>query len=264
MEINIGDEVRFLNDIGGGIVSGFQKNGIVLVEDEDGFEIPVRASEVVVVDNEEKKEKPATPAPVASAATARPRKEKPQEPTEEDLLIAELKEYYQRQEQKRKAAAPQPVQPQRPAPQPTAEQETLETRVIRLEMTIRKLQMRIERLEDAKALREKTKAEGIQRREERRNSDAPIEIDLHAGELLETTAGMEPRDIKEYQLKVVRDTMEAHRGDKGRKIVFIHGNGEGVLRKAVIDILRRHYPSCTYQDASFQQYGFGATMVIIH
>ena len=36
MDINIGDKVRFLNDIGGGIVSGFQKGGIVLVQDEDG------------------------------------------------------------------------------------------------------------------------------------------------------------------------------------------------------------------------------------
>ena len=31
--LNIGDKVRFLNDVGGGKVSGFQKGGIVLVED---------------------------------------------------------------------------------------------------------------------------------------------------------------------------------------------------------------------------------------
>ena len=90
-----------------------------------------------------------------------------------------------------------------------------------------------------------------------------MEIDLHASELLETTAGMGAREIKEYQLEVVRRTMNEHLRDKGRKIVFIHGNGEGVLRKAITDLLRREFPSCPYQDASFQQYGFGATMVTI-
>lgn len=262
MDINIGDKVRFLNDIGGGRVSGFQKNGIVLVEDEDGFEIPVRASEVVVVNNAEQKTKAPNALPTPTIA-AKPRKEKPQEPTEEDLRIAELKEYYKKQALQKKAATPAQTQPN-PAAQPTTETETLEARVIRLEMTIRKLQMRIERLEDARALREKMKQDSIQKHEEKRHDNSPIEIDLHAGELLETTAGMEPRDIKEYQLQVVRNTMEAHRNDKGRKIIFIHGNGEGVLRKAVIDMLRRYYPTCPYQDASFRQYGFGATMVTIH
>ncbi|MTT60629.1 Smr/MutS family protein, partial [Parabacteroides merdae] len=48
-----------------------------------------------------------------------------------------------------------------------------------------------------------------------------------------------------------------------QKIVFIHGKGDGVLRKAVIDELKRKYSNCRYQDASFQEYGFGATMVTI-
>ena len=53
--INIDDEVRFLNDVGGGKVTGFQKGGIVLVEDKDGFEVPVRESEVVLVSASEQK-----------------------------------------------------------------------------------------------------------------------------------------------------------------------------------------------------------------
>jgi hypothetical protein len=91
-----------------------------------------------------------------------------------------------------------------------------------------------------------------------------IEIDLHAHEILETTAGLSPNDIKEYQLGVFRKTMDEHIKEKGRKIVFIHGKGEGVLRSAIISELKHKYKSCTHQDASFQQYGFGATMVIIH
>ena len=34
--MKIGDQVRFLNEIGGGRVAGFQGKNIVLVEDEDG------------------------------------------------------------------------------------------------------------------------------------------------------------------------------------------------------------------------------------
>ena len=45
--------MRFLSEVGGGRVSGFQGKNIVLVEDEDGFEIPMLMQDVVVVGNEE-------------------------------------------------------------------------------------------------------------------------------------------------------------------------------------------------------------------
>ena len=48
--MRIGDKVRFLSATGGGIIAGF-KGKIVLVEDEDGFQIPTPASEVVVVED---------------------------------------------------------------------------------------------------------------------------------------------------------------------------------------------------------------------
>ena len=50
--MKIGDKVRFLSEVGGGRVSGFQGKNIVLVEDEDGFDVPMRISEVVVVGEE--------------------------------------------------------------------------------------------------------------------------------------------------------------------------------------------------------------------
>lgn len=51
--MKIGDKVRFLSEVGGGRVSGFQGKDIVLVEDEDGFDVPMRISEVVVVGDED-------------------------------------------------------------------------------------------------------------------------------------------------------------------------------------------------------------------
>jgi len=62
----------------------------------------------------------------------------------------------------------------------------------------------------------------------------------------------------------VRRVMKAHCRRKGQKIVFIHGKGEGVLRKAVLALLKKEYPACELQDASFREYGFGATLVTVH
>lgn len=47
--IKVGDKVRFLNTTGGGIVRGFKGKDQVLVEDEDGFDIPALIRECVVV-----------------------------------------------------------------------------------------------------------------------------------------------------------------------------------------------------------------------
>ena len=48
--MKIGDKVRFLNEVGGGVVTGFSGKNLVMVENEDGFDIPVPIREVVVVD----------------------------------------------------------------------------------------------------------------------------------------------------------------------------------------------------------------------
>lgn len=90
-----------------------------------------------------------------------------------------------------------------------------------------------------------------------------IEIDLHIDSLVDTTTGMENKDMLLLQLDTVRKTMQEHSRRKGQKIVFIHGKGDGVLRKSVRDLLKKEYQKCEIQDASFQEYGFGATLVTI-
>lgn len=100
-------------------------------------------------------------------------------------------------------------------------------------------------------------------KKKRQKDDGTLVIDLHADELLETTAGMNAADILHYQLDVFKKTMYENKKKKGQKIVFIHGKGEGVLRHALVHELNYRYKSCTYQDASFQEYGYGATQVTI-
>ena len=50
--MKIGDRVRFLNEVGGGIIAGFPSKKTVLVTDESGFDIPVLVTDVVVVETD--------------------------------------------------------------------------------------------------------------------------------------------------------------------------------------------------------------------
>lgn len=95
------------------------------------------------------------------------------------------------------------------------------------------------------------------------SKEEPVVVDLHIDNIIETTAGMSPKDILDYQLDYVRQVMEKYRQPKlkGTTVILIHGKGEGVLRKAVLDLISREYPRSSTQDASFAEYGFGATQV---
>ena len=83
--IKIGDKVRFLSEVGGGKVTGFQGNlsevgggkvtgfqgkDIVLVEDADGFDIPMHIREVVVIETDDYN----VPTPASKAAKAQKKK----------------------------------------------------------------------------------------------------------------------------------------------------------------------------------------------
>ena len=64
--MKIGDKVRFLSEVGGGVVTGFQGKDMVLVEDADGFDIPMPIKECVVIDPDDHTttRTPVAPAPI--------------------------------------------------------------------------------------------------------------------------------------------------------------------------------------------------------
>ena len=126
-------------------------------------------------------------------------------------------------------------------------------------------QMVVDSGELERALRMKRAADKPERKpvEKKKKDEIPV-IDLHIHELVDTTAGMGPADILAYQMQKFREAMDEHKKHLGAKLIFIHGKGEGVLRKALLDELKRRYPRCTAQDASFMEYGFGATQITIH
>ena len=115
--------------------------------------------------------------------------------------------------------------------------------------------MRQKRNEDKRPLRKPV--------QKKQNPDEPVVVDLHIHELLDNTRGMSNADILNYQIDTFRKVMKENLTHKGRKIVFIHGKGEGVLRQALMKELNYSFKGHDVQDASFREYGYGATQVTI-
>ena len=361
--MKVGDKVRFIYECGGGVVTGFRGKDIVLVEDKDGFEIPMQVRECVVVDTNEynfqKKSAPQKDEPVTKKRTVpqpaknddddddftpvvtyrpaeRPEGEKLNVvlaylPMDEKSLSNSRFEAYiindsnysiyftyltasgrswtarcnellepnskmfieefgreELNEMERVCVQLLPFKENKPfalKPAMTVERRIDTVKFYKLHLFSKNPffdegaliydivvddKPTKEVFADAEEIKniilEKKKGETPQKPQQQsklaKGSDI-LEVDLHAEELLETTAGMTAFDILNYQLDVVRNTLNENLKFKNKKIVFIHGKGDGVLRNAIGQELRRKYPRCISQDASFQKYGFGATMVII-
>lgn len=93
--------------------------------------------------------------------------------------------------------------------------------------------------------------------------EGPLVVDLHINELIDNTHGLSNADILNYQVDAFRKVMDENLRNHGKKIVFIHGKGEGVLRQALMKELNYRYKGNDVQDASFREYGYGATQVTI-
>lgn len=116
--------------------------------------------------------------------------------------------------------------------------------------------MRRKRSEDSRPVRQPVK-----RRQPDKNE--PLVVDLHISELLDDTRGISSSEILNYQIETFRKVMDENLRNIGRKIIFIHGKGEGVLRNALTKELNYRYKAHSVQDASFREYGYGATQVTI-
>ncbi len=90
-----------------------------------------------------------------------------------------------------------------------------------------------------------------------------VEVDLHIQELLDNTTGLSNKEMLDIQLDKVESEMKAAIQSHVKKIVFIHGLGQGVLKQEVAKLLKSKFPKYYFQDASFKEYGYGATMVIL-
>lgn len=348
MAMKIGDKVRFLNETGGGVVSGFVSKDIVNVRDEDGFDIPMPVRECVVIDTNDYNIK------IEPKKEDRPKTEEVEQPVVEKRPLSETREgeklnvyvayvpmdvksmtttsfeaylvndsnyylyyTYSSGENKnwilRSHGVVEPnvklfmeefgkdmlnemerikvqfvafkTKPYVGKPAVSLEQRIdavkfyklhsfVETDffdtpamlydIVRDDVPARTRLVSAEELADSMRAKMKDDVRVIsQPIVKKKHIDSILEVDLHIDQLLDTTAGMSNSDMLKYQLETFNKVMQEHLNKKNQKIVFIHGKGDGVLRKAILDELKRKYKNCLSQDASFREYGFGATMVTI-
>ena len=114
-------------------------------------------------------------------------------------------------------------------------------------------------------IREKEKNEGeytvYKSREPKSDTE---EIDLHIEELVDKPKELSNKEMLDIQMGKFQTALEgALKTPKTKKIVFIHGVGNGRLRYELRKYLDRHYSNLDYQDASFKEYGYGATLVFL-
>ena len=84
------------------------------------------------------------------------------------------------------------------------------------------------------------------------------EIDLHIDAILDSHFGMSNSEILAIQLKELRSFYKRATDKHIRKIILIHGVGEGVLKEEVRLFLSKK-EGVNYYDADFREYGKGAT-----
>ena len=90
-----------------------------------------------------------------------------------------------------------------------------------------------------------------------------IEVDLHFHELIEDMSGLKDRTKLDIQLNHFERMMKIAAEQRIRRVVFIHGVGQGVLRHQIRSRLVMYYPNCTVRDANPREYGSGATEVFL-
>jgi hypothetical protein len=342
--VKVGDRVKFLNDVGGGIITGFIGKNMVRVENADGFEVPYPVSQLVNVDDPalNKSEYSPVKAPVKDSppevtekkpkGQLLPGKDSPdfyfcivptdsknpvggdirlylvndsnfnvifryghfngelystvlqgliQPNTREKLEIlgpddfSELPDYffqiiYYREGDK--ALNPAVIKKFKINPVKFYKEKSFypnaffKRRAMVLQITENILDTEIDKLtEDDFKKVVKAKEKQAEPNKEITKTELPeqIETDLHVHELIDNPAGLSNKEILDIQMAKVEIEMESAIRSRAKRIVFIHGVGQGVLKQEIAKLLKSKYPKYAYQDASFKEYGFGATMVIL-
>lgn len=346
--MKIGDKVRFLNSVGGGIIRGFQGKDIVLVEDSDGFDIPVLTREVVVIEPTNEVQVRQTVKPTilpqqnVSITTTVEKEYEAVETKEGDALSIYLAylpidiknlsntafecylindsnyylsfNYMSRAEAGWISRCTDVIEPNtkvfiedfgrdilneiehiclqfiaykknKPFSLKNSysvdihidtvkfyklhsfkendyfDDEAIIYTVAKRDLATKELTVSSQEIE--MAMKEKTIQRPRKENIVKKPKNETLEIDLHIHELLDNTNGLSSSDILEYQIEKFKEVMNENIRNKGKKIVFIHGKGDGILRNTILKELKTNYKSVYFQDASFREYGYGATMVTI-
>lgn len=96
----------------------------------------------------------------------------------------------------------------------------------------------------------------------RKRSEPYAEIDLHLEELIEFPNRLQAHQKIQLQIEVFKKYLYQAKEIRLRKVIFIHGVGQGTLKAELRNMLKEQ-SNIEFSDADFQKYGKGATEVRI-
>lgn len=105
--------------------------------------------------------------------------------------------------------------------------------------------------------------QGKKKEAKKAKTPAIEEVDLHIHAIQDDYENLSNGKMLEFQLDRFETALEGALRNNTLKIVFIHGVGNGKLKYELRKKLDRKYPDLRYQDASFREYGYGATLVYL-
>ncbi len=102
-----------------------------------------------------------------------------------------------------------------------------------------------------------------ERKKENKKQEEQEEVDLHIHEIVDDYKDLSNSEILKIQLDRFETSLLTAINSGTKRIIFIHGIGNGILKHQIGNILNKKYPDLSYQDASFKEYGYGATLVYL-
>jgi len=96
-----------------------------------------------------------------------------------------------------------------------------------------------------------------------RTAPGEAEVDLHISALRESYGKLSPHEILTIQVSYFERMLASAIAFKFKKVVFIHGIGNGTLKQAIIRHLS-DYGDIELRTAAFSKYGNGAVELILH
>lgn len=227
-KFELGDKVKFLNQIGGGIVTKVTDD-FVFVQDDTGFDIPMQPEELIRMADMQGAGK------MFNAAMEKHLSGKGVD-SSSDLPSS---------------AAKIPNIPQTPEDEIKA----LKNQVANLKDQVAKLKQQLANLQKHSA---RDIADNILL--QYMTAPGEAEVDLHIENLVERPADLTPHEAFEIQMHYFRTCMNHAFANHAKKVVFIHGVGRGILKDQIVKELQS-YENLYFFDAPMAKYGVGATEV---
>lgn len=225
-KFELGDKVKFLNQIGGGIVTKITDD-FIFVQDDTGFDIPMQPEELIRMADQQGAGK---------------------------MFNANMEEYLKGKGNPLPSAMPAAVKAAIPMT-PEDEIKQLKTQVANLKDQVAKLKRQLANVQQHNT---KTLTDNILLQHQTAPGEA--EVDLHIDMLTERPADLTPHEAFEMQMHYFRLCMNHAFQNKMKKVVFIHGVGQGVLKDEIQKELKQ-YENIHFFAAPMSKYGVGATEV---